>query len=50
MSNVLNEVLSANKKYTENFGDKGTLAIPPRRKFAIVTCMDARLEIGRAHV
>lgn len=44
MSNVLNEVLSANKKYTENFGDKGALAIPPRRKFAIVTCMDARLD------
>ena len=44
MSNVLHEVLSANKEYSENFGDKGSLAIPPRRKFAIVTCMDARLD------
>lgn len=41
---VLNEVLDANKKYVENFGEKGSLALPPARQFAILTCMDARLD------
>lgn len=41
---VLNEVLDANKKYVESFGDKGKLALPPARQFAILTCMDARLD------
>jgi carbonic anhydrase len=41
---VLNEVLSANKSYAANFGDKGKLALPPARGFAILTCMDARLD------
>jgi carbonic anhydrase len=41
---VLNEVLTANKKYTESFGEKGKLALPPARQFAILTCMDARLD------
>jgi len=41
---VLNEVISANKKYSESFGEKGKLALPPARKFAILTCMDARLD------
>ena len=44
MSKILEEVLNANKLYAENFGDKGDLPIPPGRKFAIVTCMDARLD------
>lgn len=44
MSKVLDEVLAANKKYTEEFGEKGKLAIPPARHFAILTCMDARLD------
>lgn len=44
MSNVLQEVLAANKKYSAQFGDKGKLAIPPARRFAILTCMDARLD------
>ncbi len=37
-------MLEANKSYAENFGDKSNLALPPRRKFAILTCMDARLD------
>ena len=37
-------VLSANKSYAGNFGDKGKLALPPARHFAILTCMDARLD------
>ena len=44
MSNVLKEVLAANEKYVANFGDKGKLALPPARRFAILTCMDARLQ------
>ena len=41
---VLNEVLAANKSYADNFGEKGKLALPPARGFAILTCMDARLD------
>ena len=41
---VLNEVLSANDAYASDFGDKGELALPPARGFAILTCMDARLD------
>ena len=41
---VLNEVLTSNKKYVESFGEKGKLALPPARAFAILTCMDARLD------
>ena len=44
MSKILNEVLSANRDYVNNFGDKGELALPPARQFAILTCMDARLD------
>ena len=43
MSEVLSEVLAANERYVESFGDKGKLALPPARRFAILTCMDARL-------
>lgn len=38
------EVLAANKTYSENFGDKGKLPLPPGRHFAVLTCMDARLD------
>ena len=41
---VLNEVLAANANYAATFGDKATLALPPARRFAILTCMDARLD------
>ena len=44
MSNILKEVLTANEKYAANFGDKAKLAMPPARHFAILTCMDARLD------
>ena len=43
-SAVLQEVLIANKEYSSNFGDKSKLALPPARQFAILTCMDARLD------
>ena len=44
MSKILDEVLTANKSYTDDFGKKGDLAMPPARRFAILTCMDARLD------
>jgi carbonic anhydrase len=44
MNNVLQEVLAANQRYAADFGDKAKLAMPPARHFAILTCMDARLD------
>jgi carbonic anhydrase len=44
MSKVLDEVLAANDSYAGEFGDKSALAMPPARRFAILTCMDARLD------
>jgi carbonic anhydrase len=44
MSKVLDEVLAGNEAYVAAFGDKGTLPLPPARRFAILTCMDARLD------
>ncbi len=44
MSQILDEVLQANQAYADNFGDKGNLPMPPGRNFAILTCMDARLD------
>ena len=44
MSQVHDEVLSANAAYAASFGHKAALALPPARRFAILTCMDARLD------
>jgi len=44
MSEILAEVLKANGEYAAGFGDKRKLALPPARRFAILTCMDARLD------
>jgi carbonic anhydrase len=44
MNKVHEEVLAANARYVESFGDKGKLALPPARQFAILTCMDARID------
>ena len=43
-SSVLPDVLTANNAYAEDFGAKGDLPLPPGRRFAILTCMDARLD------
>ncbi|MET0780242.1 MAG: carbonic anhydrase [Microbacterium sp.] len=43
MMPVLDEVLNANQAYAAAF-EKGDLALPPARGFAILTCMDARLD------
>ncbi|MBE0660060.1 MAG: carbonic anhydrase [Bryobacteraceae bacterium] len=44
MSKILTEVLESNRQYAATFGDKGKLAMPPARRFAVLTCMDARLD------
>lgn len=44
MSQVLEALLVANTAYAANFGDKASLPMPPSRHFAILTCMDARLD------
>jgi carbonic anhydrase len=41
---VYDEVVEANERYVASFGSKGDLALPPARHFAILTCMDARLD------
>jgi carbonic anhydrase len=41
---VLREVLKANDDYAKSFGEKSKLPLPPGRRFAILTCMDARLD------
>jgi carbonic anhydrase len=44
MTKVFDEVLAANRAYAAEFGDRGSLPLPPARRFAILTCMDARLD------
>lgn len=54
---VRDEVLAANERYASGF-DRGGLPAPPARRFAVITCMDARLDparflgldVGDAHV
>ena len=41
---ILDEVLAANAEYAAAFGSKSALGMPPARGFAILTCMDARLD------
>ena len=43
MTKIVDEVVAANQKYASGFGAKKDLALPPARGFAILTCMDARL-------
>ncbi|MCS5693757.1 carbonic anhydrase [Cyanobium sp. FGCU-6] len=39
-----NAILEANQRYSQSFGRKGELPLPPARRIAILTCMDARLD------
>jgi carbonic anhydrase len=41
---IRDEVLGANNEYANSFGSRADLALPPARGFAILTCMDARLD------
>ncbi len=44
MSQIKQQIIDANQNYAGNFGDKADLQMPPSRAFAILTCMDARLD------
>ncbi|GAA5852675.1 hypothetical protein JCM9279_004950 [Rhodotorula babjevae] len=33
-----------NEKYVATFGDKGSLPLPPAKKLAVLSCMDARFD------
>jgi carbonic anhydrase len=44
MTKIRDEVLAANETYAAAFGDKADLPMPPARRLAILTCMDARLD------
>jgi carbonic anhydrase len=44
---VVEELLKANENYATSF-HKGNLPMPPARKVAILTCMDARIDPARA--
>ncbi len=44
MSTTLDEVLAANRAYADTFGARAELPLPPARRIAILTCMDARLD------
>jgi carbonic anhydrase len=44
MTKVLKAVLAANARYMNDFGARSELPMPPGRRFAILTCMDARLD------
>jgi hypothetical protein len=37
-------IFEANRRYSQTFGEKGALPLPPARRIAILTCMDARLD------
>ncbi|CZT24578.1 related to carbonic anhydrase [Ramularia collo-cygni] len=57
MTEIQKNLVASNEKYASNF-DKGHLALPPAKKYLILTCMDARIdpaaafgiELGDAHV
>jgi carbonic anhydrase len=44
LSKILTDVLEANRDYAASFGERSKLALPPAKGFAILTCMDARLD------
>jgi carbonic anhydrase len=44
---VTDDVREANRRYSQTF-TKGDLPMPPGRQFAVVTCMDARIDPARA--
>ena len=44
MSAIRDEVLAANRRYADSFSTGRTRVTPPGPRFAILTCMDARLD------
>jgi len=57
MSSVQKNLVDKNAEYVSSF-DKGHLALPPAKKYLVLTCMDARIDpapafgidLGDAHV
>lgn len=57
MSTVQSNLKQRNEEYASTF-TQGSLALPPAKKYLVVTCMDARIdpaaafgiELGDAHV
>ncbi|TCD70629.1 hypothetical protein EIP91_002348 [Steccherinum ochraceum] len=55
---VYKDFAEPNAEYAANFGQKSSLALPPAKKLAIITCMDARINVyaelgikeGDAHI
>ncbi|KAL2072505.1 hypothetical protein VTL71DRAFT_11848 [Oculimacula yallundae] len=45
---ITENLVSSNKAYAENF-TQGHLALPPAKKYAVVTCMDARIDPAAAY-
>jgi len=58
MGSVRSEVITAHQKYSALFDEKANLALPRTRRYAVLTCMDARLDpiknaglaAGEAHI
>ena len=58
MSDNIDKIKLANNKYAKEFGEKSDLGAPPKKRLAVLTCMDARLEplaflgldLGDAHI
>ncbi len=58
MSDNIERIMAANKEYSKEFGEKSDLVAPPKKRLAVLTCMDARLEpsaflglnLGDAHI
>src|SRR5262249_55238573 len=48
MSPVHDQVRAATDRYASTFGQKGKLPMPPARRFAVLTCMDARIDPAKA--
>ena len=44
---VVDELREANERYAAGF-DKGSLPMPPARRLAVLTCMDARIDPAKA--
>lgn len=41
---VREQVPEANARYASDLGERAKLALPPARRFAVLTCMDARID------
>ncbi|RAL62378.1 hypothetical protein DID88_004944 [Monilinia fructigena] len=56
-TSIQKNLVESNKAYVTNF-NQGDLALPPAKKYAVVTCMDARIDpsaafgvaLGDAHI